>query len=252
MARALTQRYGAAFFDGQSSGSRRSAEVVVPLVNGLVRPGSVLDVGCGVGTWLAEWVSEGVTDVIGLDGGYVDRAAMQIQPAKFRPADLRNPFSLGRRFGLVESLEVAEHLDETCADAFVRSLVSHSDTVLFSAAIPGQGGTHHVNEQWPSYWVTKFTRAGLRLFDVIRPAIWNDRRVDWWYRQNILLFSKSPAFDMYDTCIDIAHPEFWEARQKSYPLVRQIAGKLPPGLTRALRSRVAQDSRVAQGSRTAR
>jgi hypothetical protein len=165
-----------------------------------------------VGTWLAEWVSRNVTDVLGVDGDNVDRPAMQIQSGNFRPTDLRSPFWLGRRFSLVESLEVAQDLAESCVDDFVKSLARHADTVLFSAAIPGQGGAHHVNEQWPSYWVTKFSHVGLMLFDVIRPNIWADRRVDWWYRQNILLFSKGPAFDVHDTCIDLVHPEYWEAR----------------------------------------
>ncbi len=235
MTRDLASKYDTAFFEHYAPGTRKSAAVVVPLVNKLVRPESVLDVGCGVGTWLAEWINQGVTDVLGLDGDYLDSAAMQIEPTTFLPVDLRSPFSLGRRFDLVESLEVAEHLEESCADAFVQSLASHADTVLFSAAIPGQGGTHHVNEQWPSYWAEKFAHAGLKPFDVIRPTIWADRRVDCWYRQNILLFSKKRAFDVDDACIDVVHPEYWETHY-THPPVRQLVGKFPAAVTSAVRN----------------
>jgi SAM-dependent methyltransferase len=234
MSQELSSQYDAAFYERGASDSRKSAAVVVPLVNKLVRPESVLDVGCGVGAWLAEWVSQGVTDVLGLDGEYVDRAMLQIESTDFLPVDFRSRFSLGRRFDLVESLEVAEHLEEPYADAFVQSLASHADTVLFSAAIPGQGGTHHVNEQWPSYWVAKFSHVGLGLFDIIRPLIWADGRVGRCYRQNILIFSSQLTFDVDNARIDVVHPEYWEAE----PSLRQLIGGLPTAVRSAVRNRL--------------
>jgi SAM-dependent methyltransferase len=234
----IALEYSEGFFEAQSLDSRRSAAVVVPLVNELVRPKSVLDVGCGVGTWLAEWIDQGVTDVCGMDGEYVDRAMVQIEPASFRSADLRNYFSLGRRFDLAQSLEVAEHLEESCADTFVRSLASHADTILFSAAIPGQGGTHHVNEQWPSYWIEKFSRHGLRAFDAIRPVIWADPRVCWWYRQNILIFSRKPVFEIREQYLDFVHPECLKASQGSRPSLRHLVGELPVAVRSAARNRL--------------
>ena len=219
----LARAYDEAFFEGLEAGSRRSASVVVPLVQKLVRPKSVLDVGCGVGAWVAEWINQGVTDVLGLDGEYVDKSMLQIPLTSFQSTDLRNPFSLGRRFDLVQSLEVAEHLEESCADAFVQSLVDHADTILFSAAIPGQLGKHHVNEQWPSYWAEKFSHFGLKSFDVVRPTIWMDQRVDCWYRQNTILFSKESSFDVSDTCIDVVHPEYWE-ELNAHPPLRRLPG----------------------------
>ena len=230
--------YDAEFYTTFSDGSRASAAVIVPLVNQLVQPASVLDVGCGTGAWLAEWTRDGVTDVLGVDGDYVARAAMQIDQAKFRAVDLRNPLSLDRRFDLVESLEVAEHLDEACADQFVQSLVRHADTVLFSAAIPGQGGIHHVNEQWPSYWINRFNREGYKLFDIIRPIIWADARIETWYRQNVLLFSRTLALPATATCIDLVHPELWRGRQGPPALtLRQVAKALPAATGKAVRYR---------------
>ncbi|MFZ0058879.1 MAG: methyltransferase domain-containing protein [Acidimicrobiales bacterium] len=228
--------YDSAFYAAQSAGSRRSAAVVVRLVNNLLRPKSVLDVGCGLGTWLAEWIACGTTDVLGLDGGYVQATQLQIPRDAFRPLDLTRSFSLGRRFDLVESLEVAEHLDESCADSFVESLSAHADNVLFSAAIPRQGGYRHVNEQWPSYWIPKFSRLGLRVFDIVRPAIWDCSAVDYWYRQNILLFSRTLDAAAHGTYIDVVHPAMWDARDDL--TLGQLIKELPSAAFRALHTRL--------------
>jgi hypothetical protein len=211
---------------------------MVPIVNSLVRPKSVLDVGCGVGTWLAEWTCQGVSDIHGLDGDYIDGALLQIHPSSFQAADLRTPFSLGRRFDLVQSLEVAEHLDESCADTFVQSLAAHADIVLFSAAIPGQGGTHHVNEQWPSYWYEKFLSLGFQLYDIVRPAIWSNQRISWWYRQNAMIFSKSLTFEPVQACIDVVHPECLHANQNRILPLRHLVAELPAAVKSAVRNRI--------------
>jgi hypothetical protein len=51
-----------------------------------------------------------------------------------------------------------------------------------------QGGTHHVNEQWPAYWQDLFERQGYRMLDLIRREIWTNPEIQFWYRQNIFLF----------------------------------------------------------------
>jgi SAM-dependent methyltransferase len=225
--------YNSSFFDEVSQGTRESAQVVVPMVYELVRPASVLDVGCATGTWLSEWSNAGVPDVLGIDGDYVDRTALEIPPANFTPVDLQRPFSLGRRFDLVQTLEVAEHLDEERAEGFVESLVRHGDVILFSAAIPGQGGTHHVNEQWPSYWAKKFEKAGYTAYDVIRPRIWEDQQVQFWYRQNMLLFARGRDFDGAATRLDLVHPAMWE----SGAAYRHLLNKLPAATAGLLRGK---------------
>lgn len=235
----LAAQYDASFYEEQSRGSRNSARVVVPIVDGLIHPKSVLDVGCGMGTWLAEWQNHGVTDAIGLDGEYVDQCALQIERSLFRPVDLTNGFSLDRKFDLVQSLEVAEHIDESRADQFIHSLTCHGDLILFSAAIPGQGGTHHVNEQWPSYWVEKFSRAGFQVYDIIRPIIWMDSRIDPWYRQNILIFSKERTFDAPESLLyDVVHPDILSAKINDSRNLHILWHALPAALSHAVRLRL--------------
>ena len=97
---------------------------------------------------------------------------------------------LDKKYHLAISLEVAEHISAKNAAKFVDSLTSAAGFILFSAAIPFQGGTGHVNEQWPDYWVSLFANRGFVTLDLIRDKIWNDGQIPSWYRQNILLFVK--------------------------------------------------------------
>ena len=180
--------YDAAFFDHQSNTSSDSAAVVVPLVMDLISPTSVVDVGCGVGAWLREFANAGVGDFLGLDGDYVEPAKLMIPPERFRGADLSAPQPLDRTFDLAGCLEVAEHLPARAAGPLVDLLTAASPVVLFSAAVPGQGGTQHVNEQWPVYWRCRFAANGYERLDPIRPRIWREAGVSWWFKQNLFLF----------------------------------------------------------------
>jgi SAM-dependent methyltransferase len=185
------QGYTSEFFNTIRDGSRRSAHVIAPMVLRLVQPKSIVDVGCGDGTWLSVFREMGVSDVFGLDGDYLDRRQLQIPQDQFRATDLSSPFGLSRSFDLAISLEVAEHLPPQSAEGFVGSLTQLAPVVLFSAAIPGQGGTQHLNEQWPDYWVTLFKAHNYLPIDCIRGMVWGNRQVEWYYAQNVLCFAKA-------------------------------------------------------------
>ena len=189
--------YGPEFFEAQVEGSLRSARVVAPIVCELVRPSSVVDVGCGCGAWLSALRECGISRVLGLDGDYVRRSSLLVPQDCFRAANLEKPISLGEKFDLALCLEVAEHLPRIAAPILVASLAKLSPVVLFSAAIPLQRGTNHVNEQWPQYWAELFERFGFKRIDAIRPRIWTDARVEWWYRQNMFLFVREDHIGLY-------------------------------------------------------
>ena len=131
----------------------------------------------------------GIDQICGIDGGYVNRQNLLIPQTKFIPKDLSRPFEIPGRYDLAVSLEVAEHLSRKAGARLVHELSQAAPLVIFSAAVPGQGGTHHINEQWPAYWRSLFAAEGFRLFDPIRPLIRDDSSVRWWYRQNLLLFA---------------------------------------------------------------
>lgn len=186
-----SEYYTKSFYEEVRNGSTRSAEVIVPLVLQLLPVRSVLDVGCGDGSWLSVFRKLGVDDILGIDGDYVTPDLLQIPQDRFRAVDLTKPFSLGRVFDLAISLEVAEHLPADCASVFVGSLTRLAPLVLFSAAIPLQGGNHHINEQWPDKWAGLFRDNDYLPVDFVRKRVWQNDSVDWWYAQNTLLFAQA-------------------------------------------------------------
>jgi SAM-dependent methyltransferase len=183
--------YNKVFYETYMTGSKTSARHIVPIVMDLIHPKSVIDIGCGVGTWLAVFAENGVKNYRGVDGSWVDKNLLQIPQDHFDMHDLTAPLKADRPFDLVTSLEVAEHLEAKYAETFVDSLTNHGPVILFSAAVPFQGGEHHVNEQWPSYWAELFAKRGYIAVDAIRKRIWQNPDVEWWYAQNVLLFVKT-------------------------------------------------------------
>lgn len=165
-----------------------SATEVLSYLNGIFHPSSLLEIGCGHGGWAAVALELAVPDVVGVDGPWTDTAKLKIGLEKFVPHDLATPLSLGRKFNMVLTLEVAEHVKESAADQFVESCTNHADLVVFGAAIPLQGGFRHINEQWPSYWIRKFSDVGYEFYDLVRPKFWNNEKVEYFYRQNTLVF----------------------------------------------------------------
>jgi len=183
--------YNESFFQWVDRSALRSAERVVPVVHRIISPRSVLDVGCGRGVWLTVWRAQnGVERVLGVDGASAEQLRAAAERDFILNADLEAGFSVGARFDLVQCLEVAEHLSPKAAALLVESLALHSDVILFSAARPGDGGEHHINEQEPEYWRDLFGVYGLRLYDTIRPRIAWDTIIDPWYRYNTFIFTK--------------------------------------------------------------
>ena len=153
---------------------------------------SVIDVGCGLGQWLYIFKKEGAYDILGIDGKHLLAENQYIEKEEFLPFDLTQckTLELAKRYDLAISLEVAEHLPESIANDYVQLLTKSSNTILFSAAIPNQTGENHINEQPHKYWSDKFNDQGYYMLDIIRPYIWDNKEINWWYRQNMFLCVK--------------------------------------------------------------
>lgn len=192
----MSKLYNESFYDQQSHDSYKSAlKSLKTLFDTISTPiNSIVDFGCGVAPWLSAAQKLGVKSICGTDGDYVPRDRLLIPQENFVPNDLSRPSSLElpvNDFDLAISLEVAEHLPISSAKGFIQQLCNNSDIVLFSAAIPYQGGHGHINENWPEYWATLFENFGYDAFDIIRPQIWKDPDICWWYKQNLIVFVKS-------------------------------------------------------------
>jgi SAM-dependent methyltransferase len=231
--------YTAEFFEVLQAGSRRSAREIIPTILEFIQPQSVVDVGCGDGTWLSVFQDFGIQDYLGIDGDYVDQAILQIPAERFLPFNLSQPIQLDRPFDLVVSLEVAEHLTTEVSAVFVDSLTRLGKVILFSAAIPFQGGVDHVNEQWLDYWVALFEQKGYVAIDCLRRRIWQNEKVEFWYAQNTVFFVEKnyletqPLFkkelrNIGNTQLPLVHPKkYLELVDKYLDLVEKhtIAAK---------------------------
>lgn len=238
--------YSTNFYSNYVGDSGGSAKEIVPYLIELFNPSSVIDVGCGIGTWLNAFSNEGVAELYGLDGAYVAAEQFIAKSAKFTAVDLEHPEKISHKpCDLAISLEVAEHLNEKTSDAFVNLLTSLSDRIAFSAAIPYQGGTFHINEQWQSYWAKKFLGRGFQCSDIIRERFWNNSKCAYYYPQNMLLFVKESAANPFSHLrfykseeelahLDTVHPRKWIESQDLNRLgMRKIISALPAALRMA-------------------
>jgi len=230
--------YSSQFFARQVDGSARSAAVVVPVVLSFLPVKSVIDVGCGVGPWAAEFLANGVPDVWGVDGDYVDHSQLRIPPNRFLARDLTKSLQIDGTFDLAVCLEVAEHLPESRAGGLVADLTSLAPCILFSAAIPGPTGTHHINSQYLPYWVELFQKQGYEAIDPIRPRIWGNDSVEWFYQQDTVMFvaPKHPLLTRdFPRPQTIIHQQLYEQVQQQKLTLRMLASGLPGAVRRSIR-----------------
>lgn len=197
-------------------------KIIVPVLMKIFNPTSVVDVGCGIGTFLNVFEKEGVKKILGLDGYWVNKEKLSsyISLSNFRETDLENDFIVNEKFDLAICLEVVEHLSEKSSDTIIKNLTKLSDFIVFSAAIPGQGGQNHINEQWPDYWDKKFSKYDYVLLDPFRSIFWNNQDLARWYKQNLFLAvkkGKESIINEFDTKLDnsilnLVHPEYYKIR----------------------------------------
>lgn len=237
--------YDPAFFREMGKLSTTSAAVVAPEMVKLLNPKSIVDVGGGTGNWLAEFRKLGIDDVLSIDGDWVTPQMLVIPPQNFKVHDLEKRLQENRKFDLALSLEVGEHLPPSRAETFVVDLTLLAPAVLFSAAIPQQGGTNHVNEQWQDYWAGFFDKAGFATLDCLRSKLWEDSRVAAYYRQNMILYVKRDALASYPglgACAAVpkpqrlVHPQTFLGRAASDPTAGGVYRDLKTVTRRTIRS----------------
>jgi len=170
----------------------RDAGAVCNLILEEFHPESVVDLGCGEGSYLKYLKNSRVPGLLGIDGS---AAAIRCAPDDILVIcyDLRKPLVLNLVFDVVICLEVAEHLDERYADILVENICKAGRTIVFSGATPGQTGTDHRNEQPNEYWIAKFQTKGFRLHPssaAWRATLTASQMYAWWISKNMMVFSK--------------------------------------------------------------
>lgn len=217
--------YGYDFYKDRHQKTVYSAEKVLSIIfEVLPEVHSAVDFGCGVGSWLSVLKEKGVRELLGLDGPWVEQGLLEISAQEFRQVDFEEFIDLEKKYDLAITLEVAEHLSEKSAASFVESLAKASDFILFSAAIPYQGGRGHINMQWQDYWANLFAEKGYVVLDFVRKKIWDDKQIPIHYRQNVLLFVKKEEIHRVKSMesyacensfpVSLVHPEMYLKRIK--------------------------------------
>lgn len=188
--------------------SKNGPTAALPLLFPKELPESVIDIGCGIGAWLNAFKELNVLDIWGVDGVQITGSDLLIAPNKFLCKDLSSAFNLERKFDLAICFEVAEHLDERYAKTIINNIVNHSEQVLFSAASPLQFGQNHINCQWPNYWQAIFNNFGYVCYDWPRWAIWSEKTIEPWYRQNMFMAELNPKISGKEKRISpVIHPD---------------------------------------------
>jgi len=203
----------------------RAAMEIVPVLIEWFHPKSVVDIGCGLGTWLYVFKSLGIKEILGIEGHHLNTDLLVIDRDEVILTDLEEELGIVRKFDLALSLEVAEHLSKASADCFIQSLTKLSDIIVFSAAIPGQGGQNHINEQWIGYWQSQFIKHDFVFTDEIRPLFWNNEKIEWWYKQNMVIAIKKGTrspFTEIKPPLDLVHPGLFEPRNALINYLREI------------------------------
>lgn len=241
--------YNDEFYDksGADMGYKSAQIVLAKVLEALPPLHSAVDFGCGPGVWLAAIKEAGVKEIQGYDGNWLDKKVLWIPPECFTAAELADGVVVDRKYDLAISVEVAEHLPEKSADLFIKSLTSASDFVLFSAAIPFQGGTNHINEQWPDYWNALFNKYGYTVMDFLRPLLWNEKDVASYYRQSIMLFVKTEMMhkvklptESNNVPLSLVHPEsyLYNIRIINNPLKKFIPSSIKSKIKQILYKQV--------------
>jgi len=213
----MKQQYDTSFYAQRRTRTLPAAKRILGLVQSRIPFTSVADFGCGTGTWLSAAIELGASKALGFEGEWLNKDMLDDPRIEINLGDLEKRVSIPEPVNLAISLEVAEHLSPARAETFVDDLCAAAPFVLFSAAVPRQGGKGHINEQWQSYWAEKFAARNYQTFDFIRPKIWGDDSIPYWYQQNSLIFAKKDSVlsaklgdAIFPKQADLIHRELFE------------------------------------------
>lgn len=187
-----TAVYNRSYFSGDEFLENDYSSMASAIVE-LFRPNSVVEFGCGQGYLASELIRRGV-QVVAMDG-YATPSIVN-ENFTFHRIDLNSDIDLHKliesmpKFSLAVSFEVAEHLDESSSRSFVKAICSRVDAVAFSAAVPEQTGTGHINCKPRRHWKKLFEEEGFYLDDSLRKMFRSYDKIAIWYKLNTLVFRR--------------------------------------------------------------
>lgn len=169
------------------------AERLADLLIWIYAPKSVLDVGSATGLYLKPFADRGIT-VTGVDNSESATAdeVLQVPRKLIKTIDITKQ-PIDTTADLTLCIEVLEHIDAADAPAAIGHLAATADTIVFSAAQPGQGGVGHLNSQPKEYWEGLLQAEGFerdrRDEDYIRIIMASGYHLGW-LTNNLMVFKR--------------------------------------------------------------
>jgi cyclopropane fatty-acyl-phospholipid synthase-like methyltransferase len=190
-----THIYDHKFFQNTIKLEAESAAQFVDVLLKFYLPNSIVDIGCGAGIYLNEFAKRGISDWLGIDGSPSAKENFLLNKNELIIFDLAQEYQFKKKYDLGLCLEVAEHLREQDADTLIKTITEASDTIIFTAAIPGQGprSIGHINEQPHSYWIKKFKDKNFSYLESRTEEMREEMKkngVVWWLVNNLMVFNK--------------------------------------------------------------
>jgi len=180
--------YNSEFYKELRHTSSKSAIVLAEFILREFKPKSVVDFGCGTGELLKALELMGEVDCLGIEGPWIKQASKCYHRIVVK--DLREVVALEKTYDVAVCLEVGEHLEGLYSRNLIATLTNSADIIVFSAAIPGQNGTEHINLQFPEYWAKLFWERGFSLWLDPRSKFYENYDLAAWYQQNTLVYKK--------------------------------------------------------------
>ena len=167
--------YGRAYYESHCGIPYRRDEHWLGFFGGIadaivsrIQPTSVLDAGCAMG-FLVEALRDRGVEAYGVD---ISEYAIAAVREDIRPHCWVGSITeeLPRRYDLIVTIEVLEHLDETSGRDALANLARHSDDILFSSSPDDLEEATHANVRPTEYWAQRFLEQGL-----LRDSDWEPR-----------------------------------------------------------------------------
>lgn len=148
---------------------------------------NVVDFGCGMGDYIKRI----------MDLGYKCEAydgnpnTPSLTNGIGKVLDFSEKFNLNRKFDLVMSLEVGEHIPKEYENIYINNICNHSNNyILISWAIIGQSGDGHVNCQNNDYVIKEMDKNGFEYDELNSINLRNLTTNAWWFKNTIMFFKK--------------------------------------------------------------
>jgi hypothetical protein len=197
-----------------------------------------------VGGWCKAFKENGVKKVLCIDHPSIQSEDLMVEEIEFYRFDLDKKMPDPQEFDWAISIEFAEHIKKAKSESIVKFLTQSAHVILFSAAIPRQGGLAHINEQRPKFWRELFKAEGFEVIDAIRPQILFDSSIPSYLRQNLYLYVKQDCLDSIKKKLGLSLliPEDFEivgTQILEKPLgLTEILKELPNAILRVLKNRL--------------